>query len=102
MKDKTSYCLFRLQTDTQIELGVEVKNTIEEILKFVEPEHSYFFKDTQKQFNCNFSLEGYNTEYILFSVKNLNNKFYTDVLFALNNKLETMFVTSRLYMKVLT
>ena len=84
-----------------VETGIELKEaTIEQVKNFIFP-YGFFFGDVEEKFDCIFKYPNLNSNEIVFEVQNLDSKYYTEILFAVKQKLETTFETAGLYMKAL-
>lgn len=96
---KSKFVLFRVQSD-KVEVGVEVKDTMERISDFIGP-HEMFFSDVESRFCCSVKSMKVDGNDMIFVVENLDSSYYTGLLFMVKNKLDTTFETARLYFKVI-
>lgn len=86
---------------SNVEAGIELKNvSCEKIKEFIYP-YGLFFIEIENKFDCNLRAPEFNENKVVIQVQNLDTKHYTSIVFEFKQKLETMFETVGMYIKVL-
>jgi len=100
MRTNQNSITFKLQTN-KIELGIEVKDDIDEICGFIQPYNNHFLVDVEEKLQCSIVLKAVDLTNITFKVSGLDSELFFDLLSAFKKKLETKFNTGRVYYRVI-
>lgn len=96
--------IIKLLTE-KLEIGIEIKDQAEDIISFAsESAQADFIKNVAERFNCSITPDLNllpESQSMVFSVKNLDNSKFFDIMFEFQKKFGSEFDVRRNYFKVI-